>query len=231
MGREFDRNPVAEMGWGQGAILDRRVAESAWEQPIGAACSWRCHRKRRRPPLPSPLPGPRIRLPFAWRPSVRGRGRRECFCAMVPLPETSRVALSSVAFRHLWFVAWGPMAATSCPARGPHSILRTPPEEPEPRRNCRIPAIRPQPSGKDGGSSSSLHSSLLREHPPQCRPQHSVTSSRHSAAIAPVPSDDRTHRNRADPIEFSRQLLRRRTCPVANPTACPFRFPNTAEIS
>ena len=109
----------------------------------------------RRPPLRSPLPGLRIRLPFAWRPSVRGRGRRECSCAMVPLPETSRVALSSVAFRHLWFVAWGPMAATSCPARGPHSILRTPPEEPEPRRNCRTPAIRPQPSGKDRGSSSS----------------------------------------------------------------------------
>ena len=25
MGREFDRDRVAELGWGQGAILDRRV--------------------------------------------------------------------------------------------------------------------------------------------------------------------------------------------------------------
>ena len=31
MGREFDRDRVAELGWGRGAILDRRVAESAWE--------------------------------------------------------------------------------------------------------------------------------------------------------------------------------------------------------
>ena len=31
MGREFDRDRVAALGWGQGAILDRRMAESAWE--------------------------------------------------------------------------------------------------------------------------------------------------------------------------------------------------------
>lgn len=31
MGREFDRDRVAGLGWGQGAILDRRLAESAWE--------------------------------------------------------------------------------------------------------------------------------------------------------------------------------------------------------
>lgn len=31
MGREFDRDRVAALGWGQGAILDRRVAEFAWE--------------------------------------------------------------------------------------------------------------------------------------------------------------------------------------------------------
>ncbi len=31
MEREFDRDRVAGLGWGQGAILDRRLAESAWE--------------------------------------------------------------------------------------------------------------------------------------------------------------------------------------------------------
>lgn len=31
MRREFDRDRVAALGWGQGAILDRRVAEFAWE--------------------------------------------------------------------------------------------------------------------------------------------------------------------------------------------------------
>ena len=31
MGREFDRDRVAELGWGQGAILGRQVAEFAWE--------------------------------------------------------------------------------------------------------------------------------------------------------------------------------------------------------
>lgn len=31
MGRGFDRDRVAELGWRQGSILDRRLAESAWE--------------------------------------------------------------------------------------------------------------------------------------------------------------------------------------------------------
>jgi len=31
MEREFDRDRVAGLGWGQGAILDRRLAESAWK--------------------------------------------------------------------------------------------------------------------------------------------------------------------------------------------------------
>ena len=31
MGHEFDRDRVSELGWGQGAILDRRLAESAWK--------------------------------------------------------------------------------------------------------------------------------------------------------------------------------------------------------
>lgn len=31
MGRDFDRDRIADLGWGQGAILDRRVAEFAWE--------------------------------------------------------------------------------------------------------------------------------------------------------------------------------------------------------
>ena len=31
MGREFDRDRVEKLRWGRGAILDGRVAESAWE--------------------------------------------------------------------------------------------------------------------------------------------------------------------------------------------------------